>query len=108
MGHRLSEDVRAAQIARFWFAGKTQPTPEVHVRLAASVWRVLPISLDPRLCSLIPVLGVKLSSDRPCRAHCSLRGRGDLNRRRRYRRRRFARGLRQSDRRDACRIRHAV
>jgi hypothetical protein len=29
-----------------------------------------------RYCSLIPGLGVKLSNDRPCRAHCSLRGRG--------------------------------
>jgi hypothetical protein len=29
-----------------------------------------------RFCSLIPGLGVKLSNDRPCRAHCSLRGRG--------------------------------
>ena len=27
-------------------------------------------------CSLIPGLGVKLSNDHPCRAHCSLRGRG--------------------------------
>jgi hypothetical protein len=30
-----------------------------------------------RFCSLIPGLGVKLSNDRPCRAHCSLRGRGE-------------------------------
>jgi len=30
-----------------------------------------------RYCSLIPGLGVKLSNDRPCRAHCSLRGRGE-------------------------------
>jgi hypothetical protein len=30
-----------------------------------------------RFCSLIPGLGVKLFSDRPCRAHCSLRGRGE-------------------------------
>jgi hypothetical protein len=29
-----------------------------------------------RYCSLIPGPGVKLSNDRPCRAHCSLRGRG--------------------------------
>jgi hypothetical protein len=29
-----------------------------------------------RFCSLIPGLGVKLSNDHPCRAHCSLRGRG--------------------------------
>jgi hypothetical protein len=29
-----------------------------------------------RLCSLIPGLGVKLSNHHPCRAHCSLRGRG--------------------------------
>jgi hypothetical protein len=27
--------------------------------------------------SLIPGLGVKLSNDRPCRAQCSLRGRGE-------------------------------
>ena len=30
-----------------------------------------------RDCSLIPGLGVKLSNDRPCRVHCSLRGRGE-------------------------------
>jgi hypothetical protein len=30
-----------------------------------------------RICSLIPGLGVKLSNARPCRAHCSLRGRGE-------------------------------
>src|SRR3954453_794460 len=30
-----------------------------------------------RFCSLIPGLGVKLSNDHPCRAHCSLRGRGE-------------------------------
>jgi hypothetical protein len=35
------------------------------------------ISVYGRFCSLIPGLGVKLSNDRPCRAHCSLRGRGE-------------------------------
>jgi hypothetical protein len=30
-----------------------------------------------RFCSLIPGLGVKLSAKHPCRAHCSLRGRGE-------------------------------
>ena len=34
------------------------------------------MSLIGRFCSLIPGLGVKLSNH-PCRAHCSLRGRGD-------------------------------
>jgi len=29
-----------------------------------------------RICSLIPGLGVKALHDHPCRAHCSLRGRG--------------------------------
>jgi hypothetical protein len=35
------------------------------------------MSVVGRYCSLIPGLGVKLSNDHPCRAHCSLRGRGD-------------------------------
>jgi len=35
------------------------------------------MSLAGRFCSLIPGLGVKLSNNHPCRAHCSLRGRGD-------------------------------
>ena len=34
-------------------------------------------SVYGRFCSLIPGLGVKLSNDHPCRAHCSLRGRGE-------------------------------
>ena len=34
-------------------------------------------STHGRLCSLIPGLGVKLSNARLCRAHCSLRGRGE-------------------------------
>ena len=29
-----------------------------------------------RLCSLVPGLGLWLSNHHPCRAHCSLRGRG--------------------------------
>jgi hypothetical protein len=33
-------------------------------------------SVVGRLCSLIPGLGVNPSNDHPCRAHCSLRGRG--------------------------------
>src|SRR4029079_434977 len=34
------------------------------------------MSESGRYCSLMPGLGVKLSNDHPCRAHCSLRGRG--------------------------------
>jgi hypothetical protein len=33
-------------------------------------------SVVGRSCSLIPGLGVNPSNDHPCRAHCSLRGRG--------------------------------
>jgi hypothetical protein len=34
------------------------------------------VSAAGRFCSLIPGFGVKLSAINPCRAHCSLRGRG--------------------------------
>jgi len=52
----------------------TSPCP-VYPRKQTPIGRV-GMSARCRYCSLIPGLGVKLSNDHPCRAHCSLRGRG--------------------------------
>jgi hypothetical protein len=41
-----------------------------------SKWQLPWMSPVCRFCSLIPVLAVKLSSDHPCGAHCSVGGRG--------------------------------
>ena len=46
------------------------------LRPEADIWAGLQHAALCRYCSLIPGLGVKLSNDHPCRAHCSLRGRG--------------------------------
>ena len=55
--------------------------PPASVMTIAAPKNRITISYDrcasDRFSSLIPGLGVKLSNDRPCRAHCSLRGRGD-------------------------------
>jgi hypothetical protein len=50
-----------------------------HVRFASESDRIAAQQRNDaqcRLCSLIPGFGVKLSAIIPCRAHCSLRGRG--------------------------------